>query len=420
MKYFFKLIVCLIFLSFSSHHAMVADSRYFPWYEQQFARTMDYQSHVSAEFFAVIGDKAFGHPEKIGQTGNVEEKKGIPEIWGVYDQKLQSDALIALGIASPLYAQWQTMRNIQWNVDQKLEGQGLLMKGEWALPHHWYIGFSSGFMKLNSSLSYTLPRAVRDELALTASQEIELDKQRRLMDELIGLTIPQSSTTGLLDTQVYVRYGDTWEYVLKCRQVDAGVSVGFYIPSAEKRSINNPASVPFGGDGVGAFFCGVDASFEIKEDVTLGCAAHLSQRFTKTYEHRLPIKQENHLFGATTGLVKVYPGVTTVLNPYLWLGDLRDGLGAHIGYTLAIHAGDVWADRRVNPTISVDLNKIYKRSKWKGECLSLNLLYDVNKVIKYTKVRPVITLKWDVPVHFLAAKNVSRTHKISLGIEFPF
>ena len=32
------------------------------------------------------------------------------------------------------------MRNIQWNVDQKLEGQGLLMKGEWALPTivYWF------------------------------------------------------------------------------------------------------------------------------------------------------------------------------------------------------------------------------------------------------------------------------------------
>lgn len=415
MRFFF-----LVLFSYSTTYAMVADNRYFPWYGQQFSRNFDAQSHVSSELFFIVGDKAFGRPEKIGQTGNIDEKKGIPEVWGVYDQKVQSDVLIALGIASPLYAQWQAKRAIEWDVDQKLEGQGYLFRGEWELPHHWYVGCSGGFMKVHSMLSFEIPRTTRNDLVLTAQQEIELDNQRRTMNQLIGLTIPQWSATGLLDTQVYVRYGNTWEYVLKCRQVDAGVWSGFYIPSGVKRSINNPASVPFGGNGAGAFFCGADIALELKEDVTLGCAAHLSQRFTKTYARRLPLKKENHLFGGTTGLVKVYPGVTTVFNSYIMLGDLRDGVGARIGYSLAIHAGDVWADRRVSPSIAVDLNKINARSRWKGECFSINVHYDVNKVIKYTQVHPVISFNWDVPVHFFAAKNVSKTHKVSLGIEFPF
>jgi hypothetical protein len=392
--------------------SMAGDNRYFPWYGQSYARTVEKRSNFQTELFFMTGDEAFGNSSK--------EKKGIPEIWGTYDQKLLSEAIIAIGLTTPLLAQWQVQRVIEWDVNQKIEAQGLNLKGEWALTKRFSIGASGGLMRVNCNQTFKIPRVTRNDMSLTPSQEEELDRERRAMNDLIGLTGTQWQKTGLLDTEVYVRWGGTWDYILKSRQVDMGAVGGFYIPTSEEREINNSASIPFGGNNAAGLFISSDFSLELKEDWTFGMSLRLSNRFKKTQKRRLSVKKENHLFGATTGDVEVDEGVTFAWNPYFRFGDLQDGLGAHLGYTLATHSGDVWTDKRTDKTITVDLNNIYDRSKWTAEYLSLHVFYDSGKVTKTDKIRPIITFNWDIPVKALAAEEVSKTHKIALGIAFTF
>lgn len=392
--------------------AMVADNRYFPWYGQPYARTVEKRSNLQSELFFITGDDAYGDSSK--------EKKGIPELWGTYDQKLLSEAIIEIGLTTPLLAQWQFQRKIEWTVQQKIEAQGLSFRGEWALMNRLSVGASGGLMRANCNQTFKIPHVTKKDLSLTPSQEEELDRERRAMNDLIGLTGTQWKKTGLLDTVIYFRWGGTWDYFLKSRQVDAGVTGGVYIPSSEARDINNAASIPFGGNNTAGLFVGGDFALELKEDWTFGMAMHLSNRFKKTQKRRLPVKKENHLFGATTGNVEVDEGVTFVWNPYFKFGDLQDGLGVHLGYTLAVHAGDVWTDKREDKTITVDLNNIYKLSRWDAEYLSLHVFYDSGKVTKTDKIRPIITFNWDVPIKVFAAKDVSKTHKIALGIAFTF
>lgn len=409
-----QLALCFVALAVTSHsYAMVADNRYFPWYGQPYARTAEKRSNVNAELFFMTGNEAYGNSSK--------ERKGIPEVWGTYDQKLASEALIALGITSPLLAQWQLQKVIEWNTNQKIEGQGVLLRGEWYLPFGFSLGASSGLMRVNCNQSFSLPRETRvTNLGLTTAQEEELDRERRLMNDLIGLTGTQWSETGALDTQLYLRWGGIWDYKLKSRQVDAGVFAGVYLPSAKQRDINNSASIPFGGNNQTGLFVGADLALELKEDVTFGMLVQLSNRLTGIQKERLPLKKENHLFGGTTGDVRVDQGVTFVWNPYFRFGDLQDGLGLHLGYTIASHASDVWTDVRQDKTIAVELNEIYTRSNWNAEYLSLHLFYDSGKVTHKDAILPIITFNWDIPIKFLGAKEVSKTHKIAVGLAFNF
>lgn len=393
--------------------AMAINNRYLPWYTQPFGRTLDIRSHVHGELFFMTADKAFAPSD---------ETKGIPEVWGKYDQKLASEVLLAMGIVNPslLLAQWQAQKTVLWDVDQKIESQGFTFDGEWAVGHGISIGGSTSLMRVNCNQTFSIPSVTRRDMHLTTDQENQLDQQRRDMNKLIGITSTQWSATGMSDTVLYLRWGNVWDYKLKSRQVDAGIKTGFYFPSGIKRNQNNTASIPFGSNGLYGFFFGGDIVLEIKEDWNVGMALQLSSHFSKTQLRRLPVKKENYLFGGTTGNVKVNPGVTLVWNPFLKIGDLRDDWIVHVGYTLSHHAGDVWTDKRTDTTIAIDLNDIHKLSKWDAEYLSLYVSYDQSKVTKKDKIQPILTINWDAPIRVFTAENVSKTHKIALGVAFDF
>lgn len=409
MKQVVLVITALVISSESC--AMAINNRYLPWYVQPFARTFDTRSRVHGEIFFMTADKAFAHSD---------ESKGIPEIWGRYDQRLASDVLIFMGITSPLLAQWQIETKILWDVDQKIESQGFAFDGEWFLGHGISVGGSGGLMRVNCNQTFSIPTVLRRDMNLTPDQENQLDRERRAMNELIGITRTQWSGRGLSDTLFYVRWGNIWDYKLKSRQVDAGIKAGVYFPSAAKRDEDNPASIPFGSNGLYGFFFGSDIAFEIKEDWTIGVAMQLSSYCSSTQKRRLPVKKENYLFGGTTGDVRVSPGVTLLFNPFFRIGDLRDCWSAHVGYTLSHHAGDVWTDKRTDKTITIDLNDIFKVSKWSAEYLSIYASYDPSKIIKKHRLQPIVTVNWDAPIKVFVAEGVSKTHKIALGVAFDF
>ena len=190
-----QLLFCFgIAMTVSQLSGMAADNRYFPWYRQPYGRTVDKRSNVELDLFFITGNDAFG--------SSVKEKKGIPELWGIYDQKLLSEAMITAGLTSPLLAQWQLERKIEWDVSQKLEAQGVFLRAEWALPFSFFIGANSGIMSFNGNQSFSIPNVTKRDMSLTTSQEEELDRQRRLMNDLIGIIGTQWSETGFLYTQL--------------------------------------------------------------------------------------------------------------------------------------------------------------------------------------------------------------------------
>lgn len=414
--------------------ASVADSRYFPWYPHMYERTLQKRSIFDAGAFFVTASRARGN-ESI-------EHISIPEIWGVYDQKQLSDALGILGKTTPLLAQWQLQGAIAWDVKGKMEGQGGYLQFEYGTKKGFSVGVTTSVMHLTSDQRFTIPVGIkrgsqydsnpRRDMGLTPSQEEQLDAQRREIQELLGFTNAQWSATGFTDTEFHVRYGFLTEYRLKCRKVDGGVFAGILVPSGVKRQPNNPASVPFGGNGHTGFYAGAEGMFEIKEDWELSIRLQASKRLAKTQIGRMPINYEPVLWGAVEGPVRVDPGASFLFTPAFTMHDLRDGFGAGIQYCMAIHGGDVWTDERADQTIPTTLNGLrgnsgsylipglYERSKWAAEYIIATIFYDPDRLTKDEGIRPYVVFQWDVPLHLFIEEKVSKTNTISLGLSFHF
>ncbi len=414
--------------------ASVADSRYFPWYPHMYERTLQKRSIFDAGAFFVTASSARGN-ESI-------ERIGIPEIWGIYDQKQLSDALGIIGKTTPLLAQWQLQRSIAWDVKGKMEGQGAYFQFEYGSKKGFSVGITTSIMHLTSDQRFTIPTGRKQgsiydsnplmDLGLTPSQEEQLDAQRREMQALLGFTDAQWSESGFTDTELHLRYGFLTEYRLKCRKVDGGVFTGILIPSGVKRDPRNPASVPFGGNGHTGFYWGAESMFEIKEDWELSFRLQVSKRLAKTQISRMPVNHEPVLWGALEGLVNIDPGASFLFTPAFTMHDLRDGFGAGVQYCMAIHGGDVWTDERADKTIpstlgglrgnsgSYLIDGLYEKSKWSAEYIIATIFYDPDKLTKDEGIRPHIVFEWDIPINLLIEEKVSKTNIISLGISFHF
>ena len=405
------ILLCTLFLV-SYSHTMVTDNRYFPWYKEPLPHSSESNSIVQGGLFFITANHA------IGRSGG--SKQGIPELWGRYDQKLLDDAAVLAGQSTSLTGPLVGPSKILWNVNQKLEGQGLYFKNEWSLVKGFYIGGSGGFMRLNVNQKFSIPRETINSLALTSDQQRDADESRRLIHSKIGLKSDQWSGIGLLDTELYIRWGRTKDYILKSRNVDGGLYLGVLLPTGKKREINYSASVPFGGNGSTGIFFGGDTAFELKEDWILGIYAQISKRFSKIQKRRLSILKENHLFGAITGDVNVKQGVTLVVNPYVKCGDIQDDIGGTIGYTFALHTKDTWTDNRVDKTLAIDLTNINNLSDWIAEYITFDVFYNKKNTLNSKNISPTFSMSWSVPVSFLASKRVSKTHKIAFSIAYNF
>ena len=191
-------------------------------------------------------------------------------------------------------------------------------------------------------------------------------------------------------------------------------------PTGERRNINNPASVPFGGDGYYGIYGALEAEFELKEDWKVGWLLQLSKRFKRTLAQRMPVGQEPYIYGPIVGPASINPGFTFIMSPYVSFENLREGLGARVQYTLELHTKDCWQDKRVNPTIPVNLDNVIRLSTWGADYITLTVFYDFGKVKVIRGLEPIVSFAWDWPVSFLESKGNCKTNKIALGIECNF
>ncbi len=408
-----QLLALLVAASFvSGLQAMVSDSRYFPWYQRFYDRTYERRSIIDVEAFFVTAGSARGN-ESIPHIG-------IPEIWGVYDEKQLSDALLLLGQTTPLLAQWQLQTKIPWIMKGKIEGQGFSLVAELGGRHGLSLCASTAVMHVTCNQQFILPRTTQSSMGLLPAQELELDSERRQINEQLGFKEAQWSKSGMCDTEVYLRYGFVKDYAWKFRKIDVGAYAGALIATGVKKDPNNPASVPFAGDGHSGFFVGAEGFFEIKEDWNVGLRMQVNSRVAKTREGRMPINNETVLYGAISGPVRIDPGATFIFTPCFRMGDLRDGWGLSVQYLLAFHGGDVWTDMRPVKTIPTTLNGLYKKSEWTAEYLAVNIFYDSDRVKSDDRVHPLLNFQWSIPLHLMAEKQVSKTNLVSLGFVFNF
>lgn len=392
---------------------MIYDNRYFPWYDRLYSRTREKPSMLSTDLFFVVATQAI-----LDQDDSV----GIPEIWGIYNQNDLANAMILLGFPDPLSPEFSFLsgRNIIWQMKGSLQGEGIQFDYHQHFANYFTAGMSFFFLHNFSKIDFGLGFREQMELGLTGDQVAMLDRIRRQMQEQLGLLAPKASQVGISDIDLFLRIGNIWDYTLKFKRIDAGARIGALIPTGKKRDPNNPASVPFGGNGHWGVYGAIDAEFEVKEDWKAGLLFRLSKRFPHKSLERIPIAKEQPLFGAVLGNVRIDPGLTVIFSPYFQLEDIRDGLGVQAKYTIVAHQDDLWEDARAIQTPPAMLQFNNKLSEWRAEYISVNIFYDFARVLKPHKYAPTVWASWDIPVSFFVAERVSKTNRIELGLSVQF
>jgi len=392
-------------------NAALIDNRYLPLYRQKFTRYPDKLSAVGTNALVMISD---------GARASDCKEIGLPELNGKYDFIMVSKALELVGKDNPLAPKWRAFHKLDLNLEGKLESQGLWLGYEQWLFNNLSAGISSYFLHVVSRQKFLLTEEIRRDLKFEAGGEIQFDEEVRKANDLLGLRTEQFDKSGFSDIDLYLRYGITKDYFYKFKKIDTGLTLGFLLPAGPKIDINNPASIPFGGDGHWGIYGMGDLTLELKEDLTVGIWLELCKRFSKVQCKRMPVNDEPLAFGAVVGDARIDPGITFAFSPFVALGDIRDGFGVKARYTYTMHESDKWEDLRKDQTVKTKLFNVIQNSKWVAEYITFSLMYDFSKTPKCRGFAPMVYLDWDMPINVLGSHGISKTNRISFGFEYDF
>lgn len=397
------------------------DNRYFPFTsEWNSPRTTCEPSHFYTSAAMYVANKAFQDDE---------DDTTIPEIFGVFDEQkfarayaieknLATTPIEDAVIAGNLPVNTELV-DLPWYLEGKIEGQAINFHYEQHLFNNFAFGISGAYMHIFSRQLFSPSIKLLERF--NAAQLLELDRIRRMMQDGLGIQAPEWSGSSFSDIDMYIRYGHVWDYVLKNKRIDAGVRFGALIPSGLKRYLPNPASVPFGGNGIAGLYGAFDAEFELKEDWRVGFLFRFSQRFSKIQEQRLPRALEQPLYAATVAKADIKPGMTLIFSPYARIDGLQDGLGLQVRYTLVHHEGDFIRDTMAATRMPPATLRVLNRAQeWQAEVVSATLLYDFAAVRNEGSFSPTIIITWDIPVKIASAQRVSATNRLSCGFNVTF
>lgn len=423
IKRFFLLLMVFCSVPIS---AMVFDNRYLPLIQKPYISIPCWDSHLYFDLFFITGRRAFGYDI-------TQEEMGLPEILGLFDEGDLGRSMMAAGYTNPLPLAWQTA-TFPWAMEGKIQAEGVSFSSQIALPYNFDIGFYWMIMRLNSRMLFNL-RAGEASITIDPADAMTLDEDRRQMLSTLGLSCGYWQDIGVGDLDAYIRYDWATEYQYKFRSIDLGWRFGALFPTGIRRNINNPASIPFGGNGFYGLYGQIEAEFELREDWKLGFWLRASKRLARTMCSRMPAAvfslpdadgnrrleaAESQLFGTLVGNARINPGVTIAFLPYFYVENIREGLGMGLQYTLIDHQKDDWKDVRADQTVPSNLLQVIQKSPWASEYVSLNIFYDFDKVKPERGFTPIALLTWDIPVNFVLAHGVAKTYKVALGLQFNF
>lgn len=396
--------------------AGVIDNRYLPQFDPMYLRKAEPMGSFDLNLLAMSGER--GHD-------NRGKKVNYPEIMGKYNL-----SQVALGLQKTqginfLRPEWQPLNDIIWDMEGKLQAQGVHLGVERQIADWLAVGMQLDVLHVSSRIDFLINSDTKFMLKLDPGSTLELYRALSDTNRALGLSADQWSKSGISDIDLYLRFSIIREYVLKCRQVDAGVKLGTYLPSGVCRDLNNPASVPFGGNGHTGIYVEFDLNLEVKEDWFVGVWAQVVHRLPLTQELRMPAassdKPEILTFGTVTGRGWVDVGTTFGIQPFLVLRDLADGFGVRLAYTYRHHSSDWWADLRSDKTIATYLSGVRELTKWQSEYVTIGLIYNLWETDDERRGPvPMFYLNWDQPVGVFGDSGSVATHRATMGIEVDF
>lgn len=424
-----SIFLLLFFVSFmvcvQQIRAMVYDNRYIPLLQYPYITVPGRDSHITGDFFITTANNA---------TDDRERSIGIAELSGPFDQSQLAYSMQEAHIPLPPdFPEVYLDGELPWTMTGKLQTQGFAFSWQQAITDQFGFGLLALAMRSNSSINFFFDVSKASSIGggLSESQILQLDDIRRAMLAELGLACNHVTQGGPGDVEAYLRWGDYYEYCFKLRSLMYGIRAGTLIPTGVTKKINQPASIPFGGNGFWGVYGSLHAEFELKEDWKVGFLIRISKRFARTRDERLPVGRpqiadvqqapsEPQIFGVITGPVSITPGFSEIFYAYAQWEGIRQGFGARIQYSLVNHNQDHWKDERVDKTIPVNLKTVEHRSAWASEYITLSAFYDFDKENVERCGRPIVKAAWDIPFTLLVAHRFVHSYKVSLGLEFNF
>lgn len=403
---------------YSSSFALVNNNRYLPLQNRPFSRA---NSRVSFDSLFMTASRAYNDNEKEVHLPQLcIAKSGSDDI--CYDLNKLGNALTLVGKTNPLRTEFIGTK-IPWKIEGKLQAQGVACSYEQQVTDKISLGFFSTFLHVFSRHDFIFDTGNTGFLFKAPGDIQELEETRRLMHKQLGLEDAQFDKFGIGDTDFFIRIGNVWDYKLKFRSINAGISLGAVFPSGQNIDDTSAPSIPFGSGGHWGCYITLDSDFELKEDMHVQTTLSLSNYFKKKQTMRLSVAGEHPAYGALLAPVDVDPGVFFEWKTYFVLKSLRKGLGVRVGYVLNVHEEDSFQDLRSesekNALPISFLNKV-KLSGWASDYISLHVFYNFDEIEHEQLIEPTIAFSWDIPVQQVVAYNVAKTHKISLAVEFNF
>jgi hypothetical protein len=304
-------------------------------------------------------------------------------------------------------------------MDGRIETQGIAFQVYAPLSNCFAVGARGEFLHGNSRMEMT--RDVDFDRVINGpgdEREVFLIKEQAAK----ALDLDPASWSAFMvgDLELYGRIFTSMDHAYKCRYFNAGANLGMILPAADARDINNPASIPLGGNRHWAVFGEASIDAILKQNIRAGLWIRLQHRFSRQSELRVPTAREPEMFGAVVGQIEVEPGLTGAFSPYFLFEELREGFGAYVSYMLVGHKEDSFCDRRKDKTVPINFDALTCVSDWGLEYISVAFLYDFSYGHQERCLNPIVSLKVDAPVHFLLTKRASKTYGASLVVEASF
>lgn len=409
-----------IFIGLLVHSATqpIFDNRYLPLFTTRLPRLQDKKSRFFIDMFAMQAKQAYGEND---------QEVPLPELCGKFNLAKLNNAMNKVGKPNDLFLDpFYYQNDMIWNRDGKISAQGFNFGWEQNFCTYFTPGIQSSLIHCSSRQSFSIEKETIENLAVVVNgvpmggQRIALNRARGNANTILGIDPAYWDKTSLGDTSFYLRIGKNWNYTLKCRNIDLGFTLGGIYPSAAKRDINNPASIPLGGNGHPGILYKLDAQIELKEDWFVGGWMAFIQRLSKTDCHRMPHDGENIFWGTLVGTAKVNPGLTFGISPFASIEDAANGWGLMARFTFVYHNKDKWTDERNDPVYEADVQALRDCSSWGSEYVSLSLIYDGFRNWGGGATTPRCYFNADIPVGFFEPWGTAKTYKFTLGFELDY
>lgn len=417
--YSYTLSVCVILLLNTLANAMVMDNRYIPLIKRPWIPMYCVKSNLGIWPMIATANKSMNEKSTANRFNAARPlNDSIPEIYGIFDLGQLAEAVALTGQPNPLPTSFQGV-SIPYNVEGKMQMQGISFAFEYAMKEWVALGATWLFMRVEGREVFEIDQT---QLALSVADRVLLDDARRQIFNNLGLQGEQSSQVGFGDIDLYLRFKNEWEYTLKFRHIWADACVGMLAPTGVKRVVNEPTSIPFGGNGFWGLYFSAHALFEVREDMFGGVILRANKRFERKITERESVNGEPYVFGAAVNNFLVNPGWTLIFSPYVVLENLRDGLGLGLYYTLTHHEQDRWGfiGTFCPDAPPAQVQKVNELSEWGTDYFTVHVFYDFGKKHVIRDFTPILSLRWDIPALLYVSKQAYKTQQVLVGVEFAF